>query len=420
VGIGMDGLSLAAMGLLANQLGPYMGLNPGYGTGMAVLGAGLVGLDVYLNWQNKYERLFRNCGLVNKDDKVPLLIKRERKDNMTVLVLHLPEGIAQHHFEDKLQELEQGLNAKIELAYNKNLIMKLTGITLSTMYPYTFEECEKPLEVFCGYSNSGKFTLDLEKCPHVIVSGETDSGKSSLLDSIALSLIFNKHDIDLRFIDFQGVTLGKYEQCKKVKSYGEKPEDFDRLMDELEEENARRLKLFRSVKNKVYIDKLSTWNETFPDRTLPYIVVMIDEYSRICDYEELFEKFRNRAAMDRKTGTHIIASLQRPDVKSIPGNIKANFPVRVAFKAVTKIDSEVILDQPGAENLTVPGRCLIKYGGKIQEVQGLFADPKRDVRKLLKQHNAYKSREEIEADKRADMKKRRDKCINPYLKGAAK
>jgi S-DNA-T family DNA segregation ATPase FtsK/SpoIIIE len=409
--IAVEGGILAGITLLGNAT---LGIAP---TWQAALVAGVcVGGGILLDrvGNGKIEKLFRMCSLENKAKQIPIVIKREKG----TYVIHLPAGISQKHFEQHRQELEQALNAKIEFSFNKNLVMKLVPMNLGINYDYVFEGQEKPLEVFCGYTHEGKFILDIEKTPHMIVAGETNSGKSSLLRNMILSLILNRHSLDIHLIDFQAVELGIFEACKKVRSYGETPEDFERLLDELAEENDRRLKLFRSVKSKVYVQNLSVWNEKFPERKLPHKIVVIDEFSRLAekDYELMLEKFRTRVAMDRKVGIHYIVAMQRPDVKCISGSIKANMPTRAAFKTFSQVDSEVILDQGGAEDLKQQGRFLIKYCGEFKEVQALYIenDP---VRAVLKKHKAFKTREEIDQDRREDIKKRRQKCINPYLEG---
>ena len=367
--------------------------------------------------ESKYSKLFRNCGLENKDGEIPIVIKEEIKDGIKTLVLHLPEGLCQSDFEKKKEQLEQAMNCKIELGFNKNLIIKAIPMTLSNRYDYIFIEQEKPLAVYCGECHDGEFILDIEKCPHVIVAGETGSGKSSLLRNIVISLILNSYNIELHLVDFQAVELGIFENCRKVKSYCEKPEDFEHLLDDLEKENERRLKLFRSVKSKTYINSLSAWNKRYPKRALPYKVVVIDEFARLAekDYEDLLERFRTRVSMDRKVGIHYIVSMQRPDVKCISGSIKANMPTRIAFKTVSQVDSEVILDQKGAEDLKQPGRFLAKYCGEMKEAQALYIEPNK-VMKLLNRYNAFKTPEEVKAEKQEEMKKLRERCINPYLK----
>lgn len=392
VGNGLILATIGGFGLIISQLCP---IEPIYTYGYIIIGSIFTVLELLK--ESKYEKLFRRCGLVNVDGQVPLVIKKTQNGNTKTLVIHMPEGISMKHFEKVQEELEQALNCKIEFGFNKKLVMKCIEMSLKTMYPFEYEECGNPLEIFCGYSHEGKYYLDIEKCPHLIIAGETGSGKSSLLDIIVLSLLLSRHNVELHLVDFQGVGLGKYENCKKVMSYGETPDDFEKLLNEMDEESQRRLKLFRSVKNRIHIDKLSAWNEHYPGRALPYKVVIIDEFSRLSekDYEDLLERFRTRVSMDRKVGIHYIISMQRPDVKCIEGSIKANMPTRIAFKTVTEVDSKVILDIEGAEQIKNPGRFLIKYCGEITEVQSMHI-PSDKIMKFLRKNNLLRSQREIE------------------------
>jgi S-DNA-T family DNA segregation ATPase FtsK/SpoIIIE len=370
-----------------------------------LLGVGGIALD-YIMRDSKYSALFEGCGLINKDGKLPIVIKTTKDStNQKTLIVHMPEGISQKHFEQKQQELEQFLNSKIEFGFNKELVMKLTSISLKSCYDFIFKEQEKPLQIYCGETNFGPFILDIEQAPHIILAGETGSGKSSLLDVIAIALIQSKHNVELFLQDFQAVGMGKYETCKKVKFYGEKPEEFDLLLQEMEEESKRRLALFRSVKNKVFIDKLSTWNETYPEKALPYRIILADECNMLAEEEHkpLMEKLRSRGAMDRKVGQHYIISINRPDVSIIAGSIKANFPTRFAFRTCTEVDSMVILDTGGAEKLDTAGRFIAKYMGRLTEVQALYIDSKK-IRNYLKQHKLTKSFDEAEAEERQKKK----------------
>ena len=298
----MSGTMIAGVSLLSNEVLRMMNTSISNTTIVTVAGASILGgilLDRTFK-ENEYEQLFRLCGLTNKDGQIPLIIKQDNKKIQvkTTLVIHLPAGISQKDFENKQLALEQNLNAKIEFGFNKNLIMDLIQMNLGTKYNYTFEERENPLEVYCGESYEGKFYLDIAKTPHVIVAGETGGGKSSLLNNMVLSLILSKHKLDLHLIDFQAVELGIFENCEKVLSYGETAEDFDNLLSEMEAENIKRLKLFRSVKNKIFINNLAKWNKRYPKRALPYKVVIVDEFSSISDddYKELMQKFKQKSS----------------------------------------------------------------------------------------------------------------------------
>lgn len=416
----IDGIMLAGVMLAGNEALKIMNYGYSYSQVIAAAGLSIAGgfaLDKLFE-DDKYTKLFKACGIVNKEGKVPIVIKKESKEKHTTLVLHLPPGLSQKHFEEKQQELEQNLNAKIEFGFNKNLILKLTEMNLKTYYPYEFRQCKKASEAFCGIGYNGDFYIDIEKDQHIIVAGESDSGKSSFITTLVLSYILSNKCIDLHLIDFQGVTLGIFEDCKKVKSYGETPDDFVRLMDEMETESNKRLKLFRSVKNKVYVEKLETWNQEFPKKTLPYKLVVIDEFARLAekDYEDLLKQFRQRVSMDRKAGIHYCISLQRPDASIIEGAIKANMSTRIAFKAVSPVDSEVILGGiRGAEKIKNQGRFLARHRGELKEVQALYIEPKK-IRQILKQCNKYKSKEDLQLERKQLILKLRSQCVNPYLR----
>lgn len=390
---------------------------------LASIGGGFLLDQLYK--ENEYEKLFRMCGLENKDKKIPLIIKKEKlkeSDNIVNLVVRLPEGISQSHFEKKQEELEQFLNTKIEFGFNKNLIIKLIYNNLDTMYPYEYKDCKKSSQAFCGIGHSDNFILDLEKDQHIIVAGESDSGKSSFLTSMILSYILSDKKIDLHLHDFQNITMGIFKDCKKVKSYTTTPEEFDSLLDKMEKECEKRLKLFRSVEKKVYIEKLESWNEEFPNKKLPYIFVIADEFATLADkeYEPILSKFRKRVAMDRKAGIHYLIAIQRPSADIIAGAIKANMSTRIAFKVVSSVDSEVILGGlHGAEKIKNQGRFLAKFRGQFKEYQAPYIKPK-NIRKLLKDNNVLKTKEDIEAEQKQDRKKVIEEFhknnLNPYRK----
>lgn len=430
----IGGTTMAGVSLLASEILKIADTNIPFYQSVTIAGTCIIGgilLDKAFQ-ETEYEKVFRLCGIENKDKQVPLVIKKQKKENKTILVLHLPPGISQKQFEQKQLELEQHFNAKIEFGFNKNLIMELIKMNLKTRYNYIFEECDSPLKVYCGESYDGKFYLDIEKAPHIIVAGETGSGKSSLLNSIILSLILNNHNIELHLIDFQAVELGIFENCQKVMSYGETPEDFDKLLDEMEEENAKRLELFRSVKNNLFINKLSKWNKAYPERKLPHKIIIVDEFTAISDNDNLMKKFKQRVSKDRKVGIHYIISMQRPDVECIKGNVKANMPTRIAFKTVSEVDSRVILDMEGAEKIKNPGRCLIKYCGELKEMQALYIEGDKDehipnaptIRQYLKKYNKFKTKQEVQMSAEEIEKQKRKKQIeefhknfkNPYTK----
>lgn len=116
-------------------------------------------------------------------------------------------------------------------------------------------------------------------------------------------------------------------------------------------------------------------------RYLPYIVVVIDEYADLIISVRKIENLVARLAQKgHAAGIHLIISTQRPSSNVITGMIKANFPARIAFRVVSRIDSRTIIDSPGAEQLIGHGDMLILVAGKTTRVQGAWIDPSETER----------------------------------------
>jgi len=124
---------------------------------------------------------------------------------------------------------------------------------------------------------------------------------------------------------------------------------------------------------------LESYYRLHPKQTLPRFVVIIDEFADIMNSlnrkaTEEFEQQVNRlAATGRARGIHLILATQRPTADIISGAIKANFPARVSFQLPSQVDSRVILDQGGAENLLGKGDMLLSINHQVERLQGYFA-----------------------------------------------
>lgn len=152
----------------------------------------------------------------------------------------------------------------------------------------------------------------------------------------------------------------------------------------LEMDNRLELQKEASVRN------IAEYNEKFTSRQLdsrhghrylPYIVVVIDEYADLIISVRKIENLVARLAQkEHAAGIHLIISTQRPSSNVITGMIKANFPARIAFRVVSRIDSRTIIDSPGAEQLIGHGDMLISVAGKTTRVQGAWIDPSETER----------------------------------------
>ncbi len=207
--------------------------------------------------------------------------------------------------------------------------------------------------------------FDLAQAPHLLVAGTTGSGKSTILHTIIASL-FNYHAVKLFLMDPKNIEFCNYgdsieRDLQVCSSYTQCVYMLDKLCQVMD----LRYDLLR---NKTKID------------SFPYIVVIIDEFSDLIlqDTEnQFYDKLCRLAQKCRAARMHIILGTQRPSVDIISGSIKANFPARIACKTASGVDSKVILDTVGAENLIGHGDSFLRLNsGALQRFQAAYTNSK--------------------------------------------
>ena len=206
--------------------------------------------------------------------------------------------------------------------------------------------------------------IDLKKMPHLLIAGATGSGKSVLVNSIIMSLVYNYDPNFVRFIlvDPKMVELQLYNGLPHlltpvITEPHVAPKALKWTMFEME----RRYRLLSELHTRD-IDRYNEKIEDFDDEyeKLPYIVIIMDELADLMMIaSKEIEGFITRIAQKaRAVGIHLVLATQRPSVDIITGIIKANFPARVAFQVPQKTDSRTIIDQNGAEKLLGKGDML--------------------------------------------------------------
>lgn len=231
---------------------------------------------------------------------------------------------------------------------------------------------EKPLRLFDFFTNEnvpegglvcllgqtvdgGKVWMDLAANPHMIIAGTTGSGKSTLLHNIIANVI-NYNESIMYLVDPKNIEFHEYSKMSKrdinvAYSYDEAMFYLDMLISTMEERYA----MMRAGK---------------PAADFPYILFMVDEFADLImqDKDDLFfMKLCRLAQKCRAARISIILSTQRPTVNIINGSIKANFPARIACKVASHVDSKVILDVTGAENLLGKGDALLRDNSRHME-----------------------------------------------------
>jgi len=246
------------------------------------------------------------------------------------------------------------------------------------------------LTIGLGRDVSGQAAVaDLARMPHLLIAGATGSGKSVCVNAIITALLMTHTPESLRFlmVDPKRVELTVYNGIPHLLS--PVVVDVERAIPVLQwatGEMERRYKQFAKVSAR----NIESYNEQLlarGEQALPYIVILIDELADLMlSAPDDVERYVCRIAqMARATGMHLVIATQRPSVDVVTGLIKANFPARIAFAVTSQIDSRVILDTPGAEQLLGRGDMLFMApdASKLQRLQGCYVSD-RETQRLVR------------------------------------
>jgi len=232
------------------------------------------------------------------------------------------------------------------------------------------------LAVTLGLDVSGKPVIaDISQMPHVLVAGQTGSGKSVCINTFLASILYRASPSEVKFImvDPKRVELTGYNDIPHLLSpvIVESGKVLSALR-WLTREMDRRYELFSQAGAR----NIDSYNEMSGFQALPYIVLLIDELADIMLLSpvEVEDAITRIAQMSRAVGIHMVLATQRPSVNVITGLIKANIPCRIAFAVSSQIDSRVILDTQGAEKLLGKGDMLFlpPDQAKPARIQGAF------------------------------------------------
>ncbi|MBO4605553.1 MAG: DNA translocase FtsK [Bacteroidales bacterium] len=288
----------------------------------------------------------------------------------------------------------------IEVANDQPSIVPLRGL----LNDDAFRNTKFDLPVALGYTITQQVkVVDLAKAPHLLVAGATQQGKSVCLNVIIGSLLYSKHPSELKlvFIDPKMVEFTAYnellkhylavlpdaedEEAEKAHAIVKSAKDAEKVLRSLCIEMDDRYLLMA----KAGVAKLSDYNNKFKDRKLnpehghrfmPYLVTIVDEYADLtmttgaspeakAASRSITNSIIRLAQKGRAAGLHVILATQRPSVDVISGIIKSNFPMRIAFRTSSRIDSQTIIDAPGAEKLIGRGDMLFSAGIENERIQ---------------------------------------------------
>ena len=233
------------------------------------------------------------------------------------------------------------------------------------------------IAVGLGKDNSGRYIVaDIAKMPHVLIAGQTGSGKSVCINAIIASILFraSPEEVRLILIDPKVVELSIYNDiphlvCPVVTD----PKKAASALDWAVAEMTKRYKLFaeRGVRD------IKGYNKSLKEgeKLMPQMVIIIDELADLMMVSpgEVEDSICRLAQLARACGMHLVIATQRPSVNVITGIIKANIPTRIAFSVASQVDSRTMIDHGGAEKLLGNGDMLfVPNGMKSMRVQGAW------------------------------------------------
>ncbi len=260
----------------------------------------------------------------------------------------------------------------IEVPNRKAADVRLYGI----LSDKNWNSVSEPLAFAIGKDIAGEAVVgELNKMPHLLIAGQTGSGKSVMINTLLTSLLYRNSPSDMRLIlvDPKQVEMAPYNDIPHLLTpIITEPEKTISALKWAVNEMERRYSLLAEEK----LRDIKSYNAKKSEEAMPYIVVVIDELADLMmvaarDVEALIVRLAQKA---RAVGIHLVLATQRPSVDVITGLIKANVPARIAFTVASQVDSRTILDQIGAEKLLGQGDMLLLTPSmsKPKRIQGAW------------------------------------------------
>jgi S-DNA-T family DNA segregation ATPase FtsK/SpoIIIE len=279
----------------------------------------------------------------------------------------------------------------IEVPNRKAADVRMHSILTSKQWTGSSE----PLGFAIGKDIAGDAVVgELNKMPHLLIAGQTGSGKSVMINTLLSSLLYRNSPSEMKLIlvDPKQVEMAPYEDIphlitpvinepeKTISALKWAVNEMERRYKLLAEHKVRDIKTYngmvQSGKTKIVVQDEEGHEQQHEDGSMPYIVIVIDELADLMmvaarDVEALIVRLAQKA---RAVGIHLVLATQRPSVDVITGLIKANVPARIAFTVASQVDSRTILDQIGAEKLLGQGDMLMLTAAmpKPKRIQGAW------------------------------------------------
>jgi DNA segregation ATPase FtsK/SpoIIIE, S-DNA-T family len=317
-------------------------------------------------------------------------VKFDQDKNTVIYYFSLPSGLDPKEIKKKEYCFRQVFGKNIELkGDDKNFKLTIFAKSLPKEVLYAYESFEThikgmKLPIVAGMDLNGNLVVyDMLKNPHLLIAGETGSGKSTQLRSILSTLIqaLPPERLQLHLCDLKRSEFWLFRNIEHVQGVYVSPREMLPVFQLLQGEMKRRGDMLDEHEVS-HIDDLKI--------KLPYIVVCIDEVALLQKEKKLMDLVEEVSAIGRALGVFLILSMQRPDAQVLDGKLKNNLTVRMGFRCSNLTNSRII-GTPGSEKLTVEGRMLLKLPKEsdLKEIQAPFLDTE-DAKELLEGYRCAK------------------------------
>lgn len=300
----------------------------------------------------------------------------------TTVTFTLPNGLNPDLLEKNFFAFQQHFGNGIELEGEyKKFVLKIYNASMPSELIYSYKGIKDAIDsyrlgVICGKNRQGEYVaFDLLKQPHILIAGETGSGKSTQLRSILTTMILSKRpeELELYLGDCKKSEFHIFRKVEHVQCVHSSPRDIQKMLLHIKKELDERSDLTETF-------EVSHVDELPAEHKRPYLVVCIDEFVMLRKDEKIMDILTEIAAIGRTLGVFLILSMQRPNAKVLDTTIRANLTVSMGFKLRDAMESKIV-NTPNAHKIETSGRFIMN-SDKLYEIQAPYLTMEK-AKKLL-------------------------------------